>query len=476
MKALALFLGFAAMLSHTARAQAARVSGIVVDSLRNEPLAGARISIVGTTFIASTDADGHFAFDAIPPGTYDVVAHHPVADSLGLSLSASRVAVAAGADARILMAIPGAAQLGKIFCGDDRSGLPGIIRGRVQRSQSTAGSAGAIVELSWLSVSVRGETTGALTSEAAVTATDPNGYYTFCGLPTDFEASARAVTATDTTGQVTVSLAWTPSGVLIRPFLLPASPRGTSNVTGRVIDETGRPVSGASIDVPGQGASVKTRGDGTFSLVAPAGTQTLRARKIGHPALIETEDLTEPSTSLELKLGAPVPRLATVVVRGMISEVADRTGFSKRALAGAGKYVTADQLAKSGARCVLDGMRHALVYVTKGLGCSVKLVSNQHFRGLSSLQGLGPALPAGEAARMPVASVGASGCMSVIVDDIREPTTSQPGGDVVDLNWLDPADVVGIEFYSAASAPARFGQSRCNLILIWTLLYHGSHH
>jgi len=465
-----------ATLSQTVRAQDARISGIVVDSLHNEPLADARISIGGTALVTTTDSAGHFAFAAVAPGTYDIVARHAVADSLGLSLSASHVAVTAGADAKILLAIPGIDQIRTILCGTNGTALPGIIRGRVNRASSNDGTPGARVVLSWLSVGVSGDAKGSLTSEGAVTTTDQNGYYTFCGLPPDFEATAQAITSTDTTGAIAVSLSWSPASVLVRPFLLPSRPSGTTSLKGRVIEEDGRPISGVSIDIPGHSTSVKSKGDGTFSLVAPAGTQTIRARKLGRPAAMIVDDLAEPSSSLEIKLGAPVPRLATVIVRGMMSDVADRTGFSRRSVSGPGKYVTPEQLEKSGARCVLDGMRHALVYVTKGLGCSVKTLSNQQFRGLASLQGLGPALPAGEAVKLPVASAGASGCMLVYVDDIREPITSQPGSDVIDLSWLDPAEVVGIEFYSAASAPARFGQSRCNLILIWTLLYHGSHH
>jgi len=72
-------------LSQTVRAQDARISGIVVDSLHNEPLADARISIGGTALVTTTDSAGHFAFAAVPPGTYDIVARHAVADSLGLS-------------------------------------------------------------------------------------------------------------------------------------------------------------------------------------------------------------------------------------------------------------------------------------------------------------------------------------------------------------------------------------------------------
>jgi len=458
-------------------AQSASVTGVIVDSLHNEPLENAAVILEGSGSTVRTDASGRFSINALKPGTYDLTVLHPVADSLGLSLEARQLHVAPGSVVQVLLAVPGVEGVRRILCGDQTATSGGIIRGQVRRSNHNEGIAGARVTLSWLSVGVAADTKGILTSEGATSITDARGYYTFCGLPADFEGTAQVFTATDTTGAVSISLTWSPSGILARPFLLPATPHAVSRISGRVMDDEGHPVAGALIDVPGHNNTVKSKADGTFALSGPAGTQTLRVRKLGFPATIAGVDVTESSAPLELRLGTPVSRLATVVVRGMLSEVADRTGFSRRALSGPGKYVTAEQLEKSGARCVLDAMRHALIYLTKGLGCSVDLVSNMHFRGISSLQGLGPALPdKREAVKLPVASVAASACMLVFVDDLREPTTSQPGREVVDLSWLDPADVAGIEFYSAASAPGRYGQSRCNLILIWTLSYRGAHY
>ena len=48
------------------------LSGTVVDSSTNEPLAGVNIMINGTLLGASTDEDGHYRILNIPDGTYEV--------------------------------------------------------------------------------------------------------------------------------------------------------------------------------------------------------------------------------------------------------------------------------------------------------------------------------------------------------------------------------------------------------------------
>lgn len=49
-----------------------KISGIVKDSLTNEPLIGTNIEIVGTNMGAATDADGIYFILNIPPGKYDL--------------------------------------------------------------------------------------------------------------------------------------------------------------------------------------------------------------------------------------------------------------------------------------------------------------------------------------------------------------------------------------------------------------------
>jgi hypothetical protein len=55
-----------------ARAQTGRLEGTVRNVLTGEPVAHARVSIVGTSMFAMTDRDGHYRIFAVPVGSYDV--------------------------------------------------------------------------------------------------------------------------------------------------------------------------------------------------------------------------------------------------------------------------------------------------------------------------------------------------------------------------------------------------------------------
>lgn len=55
-----------------ASAQSA-IRGTVTDFETNEPISGAKISISGTSFTSTTDADGKYEMTDIPPGDYEVI-------------------------------------------------------------------------------------------------------------------------------------------------------------------------------------------------------------------------------------------------------------------------------------------------------------------------------------------------------------------------------------------------------------------
>jgi carboxypeptidase family protein len=60
----------------------AAVSGVIYDSTRARPLADATVFLVGTEYIATTDAAGAFRLENVPDGRYAVSFSHPRADSL----------------------------------------------------------------------------------------------------------------------------------------------------------------------------------------------------------------------------------------------------------------------------------------------------------------------------------------------------------------------------------------------------------
>ncbi len=104
----------------------------------------------------------------------------------------------------------------------------------------------------------------------------------------------------------------------------------TGTITGQVIDSaTRQPLVGVSIVVEGTGLGAVTREDGTFSIVGvPAGTHTLRARRIGYgsvPVVVNVSEGATVSVTLALAKGATV--LDEIVVVGYTTQRrADITG------------------------------------------------------------------------------------------------------------------------------------------------------
>jgi hypothetical protein len=448
-----------------AQQQSLSISGIVLDSLHNERLANAVVTVADQS--TNTDTLGRFVIRNVMPGRYFVSVNHPVTDSLGLTLQSAEILIT-DRGASVLLSIPSENSIRKLLCpGNAPADDKGIIRGRVVQA-GTGTPAKTQVRLSWRSI-LDNEFVG----QEAQSGTDERGYYTFCGLPVDFEGSIRAESERDSTGFVIVSLASTTSGIAIRPLVISSSNARTATLAGAVTDPEGHPVAGVLVDIPGTGASATTNASGSFTIRnAPAGTHMARVRKVGFGVGMDAVDIDPRSTahpSIALNYSAAV--LDQVVVSAKRSDVAALTGFDKRSLVGAGRYVTPATLAKHVSHCVLDGIP---LNIPRGPDCSVNggFTSMVSFRGVSTLQGLQP-LPVGEAAKKPSASSATTACIKVWIDDIEE---SDKTGKPTSLRWLNREDIVGIEYYTASSAPFRLNNGQCTALVIWTIWYRGSHH
>jgi len=84
-------------------------------------------------------------------------------------------------------------------------------------------------------------------------------------------------------------------------------------VTGKVIDENGAPVSGASILVKGTPTGVMTKSDGTFEILAPTGTSVLVFSSIGYT---EQEVAIAGKSQVNISLLSTTASLKDVVVIG----------------------------------------------------------------------------------------------------------------------------------------------------------------
>ena len=56
----------------TAFAQTSRIEGTVRSASTGDPVAGASVSVVGTSLTGTTNENGYYAIDNVPVGTYNV--------------------------------------------------------------------------------------------------------------------------------------------------------------------------------------------------------------------------------------------------------------------------------------------------------------------------------------------------------------------------------------------------------------------
>ncbi len=98
----------------------------------------------------------------------------------------------------------------------------------------------------------------------------------------------------------------------------------SGTVAGKITDETGAPVAGASVFASGTSAGAVTRDDGTYRFAVRAGQYLVRARLVGYTAGAETVTVTAgQTTTLDFKLTKAASQLSAVAIVG--SRTAERT-------------------------------------------------------------------------------------------------------------------------------------------------------
>jgi hypothetical protein len=88
------------------RASGATIVGTVFDSVAGALASGARVVIEGTSYSATTGADGRFSLADVPVGTYTVAVTSPVLDSLGVRVPASMLDVTTTQTTPVRLALP----------------------------------------------------------------------------------------------------------------------------------------------------------------------------------------------------------------------------------------------------------------------------------------------------------------------------------------------------------------------------------
>ena len=136
--------------AHALAAQTGSVEGVVYDSVREIPLAGATVLAEGTPNAVRTDSAGHFRLDALAAGTLVLSVASESLDSLGIGVAPVTIELREGERRAITLATPSAATLLAAVCaGVDLADAEGLVSGVVRDDSARVPVAGAVVEAGW---------------------------------------------------------------------------------------------------------------------------------------------------------------------------------------------------------------------------------------------------------------------------------------------------------------------------------------
>ncbi len=458
-----LTFAFLCVLPATLRSQAASgtfatVHGVVVDSVHGGELVGALVRVDTTHREATTDANGVFSIDSIPPGVHRLVVIHPLLDTLGISLVTGQQLYAAGETKEVTLSVPSSEHLVSLFCPAARRAMgPAALVGFVRDPDSDSSAKGAKVSLLFYESDPLGLTKVPRVREYTIGA---DAHYRICGLPANMSGKVQVFRGTVSSGEVPVEVK---DGFLVLRSLSVASAssvkiataapdsagkqpkrviRGAARVTGRIVNKMGQPVAGARVDIEGLGAATLTKANGDFALDSlPSGTQTLEIRKLGYAVTEQPVELSAYTPQrVTVQMSDFVPTLETVRVQAKRDKSLFDVGFTQRQKTGLGYYLSGDRLNKN----------------TTRLTDALRTVPGIHI------------VPAGDGQNVIQSSRDPNGgCVNIFVDG--SPWQQQFPGDLD--SFIRPDELGAIESYSASTVPAQFtipGQGSCETLVIWT--------
>ena len=434
---------------------AGRLEGVVTDSIRSTPLAGAVVSAtrVGaareTTLVATTDAKGRFAFERLDAGEYALGFQSALLDSLEFGGPARHVTVSAGAVARAELAVPSGRTLRSLACpGMTLARGTGALLGIVTDANTDVPLRGAQVNAMWTELTFDKGILQAMTLEHSGGAvTDSLGQYRLCGVPTDSWllvqvqhgdrlGSAFQLAIAGAAGVHVRNLSFSREGARERAELDSAlrdttrrlAPlAGTATLAGIVRGSGGRPIVDAQVRIVGAVPAARTDANGWFSLTGlPSGTQEVEVRELGFPVQRQPVDLRRGRTvHQEIQLeGAQT-------LEGMRS-VAKRSRYERfetnRRLSLTGHFLTQEQIEKQHAQNTSELFAMIPSFRVVGDGPDAKVINTR-----------GNCRP------------------NVVVDYLQ----------FQEINTVPPSLIAGIEAYPTINgAPAEF-TNLCGVIRIW---------
>ena len=376
------------------------LSGIVYDSLHDEPVRGATVIVAGTTRQTVTDSNGMYRFDvdSLPEGVATVGFFMASMDSMGITPPVRQIGIHHGESALLDLGVPSMRTVLRVICRDSASEGKGLMMGVVRNADTDVPLVGALVVVMWTDIG-----TSSLTKlpKAVHTTLGPRGDYRLCGLPNGVALRAQARLGTKASGWIDVTMP--PGGVIQRDFLVgervvaaartdsqaggaavARKPLGTAQLNGTVVGADGKPLEGAQVYLVGAAVGARADSRGVFHLSGrPSGTQTVEVRQLSYAPKRYTVDLSPSRESrLTAVMDAKAQVLGTVTVEG--KQTIDIPGFDARAKRGLGTFLDRDEIEKRqsvlttdlfrtipGLTVGFDGTNY-VVQSSRGQGCQVQ--------------------------------------------------------------------------------------------------------
>jgi len=251
----------------------ASIAGVVFDSTRDRPLAGARVSLAGTSDSTRTDAEGRFTLPRLAEGVYALAFSHPRLDSLRFVPEPALVTVVPPEALRLDLAIPSVASILASPCRAAPGSAVGAAVGVITDRSAGEPLPGVPLVASWA-------VPGSTEEGRAATVSDDGGGFRFCELPEGVAVRIVARLEADSA----VAQAEPRRGVPQRRDLVLAAPaellarraaeqRERAHVTVRLVDaSTRRPIAGAKVSLGGSEREWTTGRNGEFTVDVAPGT------------------------------------------------------------------------------------------------------------------------------------------------------------------------------------------------------------
>lgn len=223
-------------------------------------------------------------------------------------------------------------------------------------------------------------------------------------------------------------------GIILLMLLLTTSllsfSQNNFKVSGKVSDETGKPVQGATVQVKGTTVATATGADGTYSLMAPSGTSKLVITFIGY---VEREVDINNKSEVNISIESSTSALQDVVVIGY-------TAIRRKDVTGSVAGIDAKEINSRPVENAFQAMQGKVPGVDIGSNERPGTIGSINIRGVRSLT--------------------ASNTPLFVVDNI--PMTT--GG----IEFINPSDIETIDVLKDASATAIYGSRGANGVVIVT--------